>query len=448
MSNYHYSKNWRAFMLALPLMLSSLTGLASNYNIDFGYPEADRNVLKDVTGADLWTYSTEGVVSNLSYSENLGGLCFYLEKSDNGNGSLSLTTVKNFSGKFQGMNLFCDNVDRLVVKLYAGQRELGEMEFNGKVYEISSLDNVLLMNEPITLKFTIAENTIDFGQNQQISNWEINNNGKNNNLVLTNGGVQVSGLSSVEIAVDDSVVPLEMDKTVAFDPSELSSADLSNYSYRGILFTLNESNGDGFENEEGEGVIYIGSLLTDAAVAGLNNAVKNHNYSPGDFSYAYDFAGGITMMVSKGKGFIKIEAENESDFAFHVKVGDNAPVQISSTTRKWLSVPYDVNEDTYVYIYMVEKASAVRAGTRIGRRATAHGKIYYAKCTGSVDLPGDVNGNGIVDLNDLNAIVDYIMGTPPVVFNLTLADVNGDGTVNVADLVKVIQIVKEHTIAE
>jgi hypothetical protein len=40
------------------------------------------------------------------------------------------------------------------------------------------------------------------------------------------------------------------------------------------------------------------------------------------------------------------------------------------------------------------------------------------------------------------------MGTPPVVFNLTLADVNGDGTVNVADLVKVIQIVKEHTIAE
>ena len=154
------------------------------------------------------------------------------------------------------------------------------------------------------------------------------------------------------------------------------------------------------------------------------------------------------MMVSKGKGFIKIEAENESDFAFHVKVGDNAPVQISSTTRKWLSVPYDVNEDTYVYIYMVEKASAVRAGTRIGRRATAHGKIYYAKCTGSVDLPGDVNDNGIVDLNDVNAIVDYIMGAPPVVFNLTLADVNGDGTVNVADLVKVIQIVKEHTIAE
>ena len=263
-------------------------------------------------------------------------------------------------------------------------------------------------------------------------------------------GVSVSGLKSVTVNIDDSVYPLKNDKPVPFDPSEFSKADLSNYSYKGILFTLNmsEDSGDGFENEEGEGVIYIGSVLTDAAVDGVNNAVKNHSYSPGDPGYAIDFAGGITMMVSKGKGFIKIEAENESDFAFHVKVGDNAPVQISSTTRKWLSVPYDVNDDTYVYIYMVEKASAVRAGTRIGRRATAHGKIYYAKCTSSVGIPGDVNGNGIVDLNDVNAIVDYIMGTPPVVFNLALADVNGDDVVNVADLVKVIQIVKEHSKAE
>ena len=40
------------------------------------------------------------------------------------------------------------------------------------------------------------------------------------------------------------------DKPVTFDPEELSTADLSNYSYKGILFTLNEPEGDGFENEE------------------------------------------------------------------------------------------------------------------------------------------------------------------------------------------------------
>ena len=428
-------------MLTLPLLLSSLTGLASNYNIDFGYPEEDRNVLIDATGADLWTYSTEGVVSNLSYSENMGGLCFYLEKSDNGDGSLSLTTVKTFSGIFQGMNLFCDNVDRLVVKLYAGQRELGEMEFNGKAYGISGLDDVLLMNEPITLKFMIAETTIDFGQNQQINNWEIIN-GKNNNLVLTSG-VQVSGLSKVEISVDDTVFPLSFDEPVAFDSPELETADLSNYSYKGILFTLNmsEDSGDGFDKENGEGGITIGSVLTDAAVEEVNDQINSQivPYRPGYDSYAYDFSGGITLMVCKGKGILEIDAENDPEFAYHIKVGNNVPVERSSTTRQWLTVPYDVDKDTYVYIYMVQEASGSQARTRIGRRGTAHGKIYYAKCASNI--PGDVDGNGIVNLNDVNAIVDYIMGTPPVVFNFALADVNVDDDVNAADLVKVIQIV-------
>ena len=372
----------------------------------------------------MWTYSDTGTVGNFGYSEDADALYFYLSPSDVAESSLTLTSAQTFSGTIKSVSVTCDNAYGLELKAYVGQTELGELVYNQKTmdYGLTQLSYGML-SEPLSLKFIASPQS------------------------ATNGA-SVSGLRSVTVYIDDAVVPLENDKTVAFDPSELSSADLSNYSYRGILFTLDGSNDDGFEDEDGEGVIYIGSLLTDAAVDNVNNAVKNHSYSPGDGGYAIDFAGGITMMVSKGKGFIKIEAENESDFAFHVKVGDNAPVQISSTTRKWLSVPYDVNEDTYVYIYMVEKTSAVRAGTRIGRRATAHGKIYYAKCTGSVDLPGDVNGNGIVDLNDVNAIVDYIMGTPPVVFNLTLADVNGDGTVNVADLVKVIQIVKEHTIAE
>jgi hypothetical protein len=267
-----------------------------------------------------------------------------------------------------------------------------------------------------------------------------------NNFVVANG-VQVSGLTEVEIMIDDTVVPLVIDEPVTFDPEELSTADLSNYSYKGILFTLNEPEGDGFEDEDGEGVIYIGSVLTDEAVGVVNNAVNEHVYSPGDPGYAIDFAGGMTLMVPKGKGIIKIEAENESDYAYHVKVGDSAPVQVSSTKRKWLKVPYEVDKDTYVYIYMVEAASATRAGTRIGRRATAHGKIYVVKCAaaGSSFVMGDADGSGDVDDDDVKAIVDYIMGTPPAGFNKAQADINGDDDVNVADLVKVIQMVKEHT---
>ena len=348
------------------------------------------------------------------------GLYFYLNPSSAALNSLTLTSVQTFSGPIKSIRVACADAYGMEIKAYAGQTELGELVYNQKTmdYGLTQLSYGML-SEPLSLKFTASPQA-------------------------ENGG-SVSGLSSVKVYIDDTVLPLPDGRAVTFDPSELSTAVLSNYSYKGILFTLNESNNDGFAYEDGEGIIYLESVLTDAAVDGLNNAVRNHSYSPGEPGYAIDFAGGITMMVSKGKGFIKIEAENESAFAYHIKVGDNAPVQLSSTTRKWLAVPYDVNQDTYVYIYMVQKASGSRAGTRIGRRATAHGKIYSAKSvsTGGSFVLGDADGSGKVDLKDVKAIANDIMGTPPAGFNKVQADVNGDEIVDVADLVEVVYIVEK-----
>lgn len=420
MLHYHYSKTWRALLLSLPLLMGPLTCQASEYTIGFGAPSEGSNTLVNANGATVWTYSTTGTVSNFGYSEDADALCFYLNPSVEAVNSLTLTSVQTFSGPIKSIRVACADAYGMEIKAYAGQTELGELVYNQKTmdYGLTQLSYGML-SEPLSLKFTASPQA-------------------------ENGG-SVSGLSSVKVYIDDTVLPLPDGRAVTFDPSELSTAVLSNYSYKGILFTLNESNNDGFAYEDGEGIIYLESVLTDAAVDGLNNAVRNHSYSPGEPGYAIDFAGGITLMVSKGKGFIKIEAENESDFAYHVKVGDNAPVQISSTTRKWLAVPYDVNQDTYVYIYMVQKASGSRAGTRIGRRATAHGKIYSAKSVsfGGSFVLGDADGNGKVDLNDVKVIANDIIGTPPAGFNKSQADVNGDDVVDVADLVEVICIVEK-----
>jgi hypothetical protein len=422
MQHYHYSKNWRALLLALPLLMGSLTGQASEYTIGFGAPSQDSNTLKNEDGKTVWTYSTTGTVGNFSYTDDEPqGLYFYLNPSSAALNSLTLTSVQTFSGPIKSIRVACADAYGMEIKAYAGQTELGELVYNQKTmdYGLTQLSYGML-SEPLSLKFTASPQA-------------------------ENGG-SVSGLSSVKVYIDDTVLPLPDGRAVTFDPSELSTAVLSNYSYMGILFTLNESNNDGFAYEDGEGIIYLESVLTDAAVDGLNNAVRNHSYSPGDPGYAIDFAGGITMMVSKGKGFIKIEAENEPAFAYHIKVGDNAPVQLSSTNRKWLAVPYDVNQDTYVYIYMVQKASGSRAGTRIGRRGTAHGKIYSAKSvsTGGSFVLGDADGSGKVDLKDVKAIANDIMGTPPAGFNKVQADVNGDEIIDVADLVEVVQIVKNN----
>lgn len=51
-----------------------------------------------------------------------------------------------------------------------------------------------------------------------------------------------------------------------------------------------------------------------------------------------------------------------------------------------------------------------------------------------------MNLNNVVDKNDLNALVDFVMGKDVQGFYKCLADLNGDDKVNAADVVKLITI--------
>ena len=267
-----------AWLLALPMMMWSLAGQA-NYNIGFGPLSEGSNTVTNTNGAPLWTYTKSGDVENFGYSQDANSLSFYMPASGETENSLTLTTIKTFSGRLQAINLFCQVGGECSIELYVGQEKLGTFKDNGKVYDITALSYVMA-DAPITLKFVGPSQS---GNAQAYAS--------------------VSGLSKVEIAIDETVAPLPSGQEVSFDPSELSTADLSNYPYQGILFTLNNSeSGDGFEAEDGG--IYIGSVLTDAAVATVNNNVSSHAYSPGNPGYAIDFAGGITLLVPKGKNVI------------------------------------------------------------------------------------------------------------------------------------------------
>jgi hypothetical protein len=59
----------------------------------------------------------------------------------------------------------------------------------------------------------------------------------------------------------------------------------------------------------------------------------------------------------------------------------------------------------------------------------------------SIDIPGDANGDGEVNVSDIVEIVNYIMEKPSDKFIKKNADVNGDGEVNVTDIVKVVSII-------
>ena len=54
-------------------------------------------------------------------------------------------------------------------------------------------------------------------------------------------------------------------------------------------------------------------------------------------------------------------------------------------------------------------------------------------------LPGDVNGDGKVNVSDVTALINMILGVTPM--DQTAADVNGDGRVNVSDVTALINII-------
>ena len=58
-----------------------------------------------------------------------------------------------------------------------------------------------------------------------------------------------------------------------------------------------------------------------------------------------------------------------------------------------------------------------------------------------VILPGDANDDGVVDVADVVAIVNYILEKPAENFNMTAADVNGDNVIDAADVVSVVNII-------
>lgn len=396
-----FSKPWKPLLLAVPLLVCSLTGQASE--IEFATPYATsptEGQLINANGATMWTYTTNGTVSNFTYSNN-SGLSFSITVGKVAENSLTLTSSQRFSGMLNGISILCAEIPGLAITAYVGQTELGDLIWTGKGYG-SSFSRGLLY-ERISLKFKVAS-----GAN----------------------GVNASGLSTVHLSLQEKVFPLYIGSSVTFD-SSLFGVDLSNRTYNGILLTLDSSKDDGCDEEEvGNYVIYTGSTLTDEAVANLNGKVNNRvpNYWPGDDGYAQAFKGGITLMAARGKGYFELEAKTEPNYAYHVKIGDAAPFELTGTSRQTLRVPYNVDHDTFIYIYMVDKSpSSSRSGTRIGKRGTTHGIVYSVRCS-----------TAPIEKTDINVYVDYIMGRDEFIFHN--ADRNGDNKINAADIVDVLNI--------
>ena len=206
--------------------------------------------------------------------------------------------------------------------------------------------------------------------------------------------------------------------------------------------------------------------LLYANVLPVNASNKRLVWSSTDYSIAEVNADGNVTAKKRGVAFIKATSEDNPLTVDSCKVTVKQPVtgvtlnhkncklyQIGETLQLVATVlPEDAsNKDVrwassneQVCIVSNGMVVAVGYGTSVIIVTTVDGN-FMATCTVTVvegaDLPGDVNHDGEVNIADINAIIDIILGGAVDEETFRRADVNGDDEVNIADINAVIDII-------
>ena len=79
-------------------------------------------------------------------------------------------------------------------------------------------------------------------------------------------------------------------------------------------------------------------------------------------------------------------------------------------------------------------------GTTTIALAEVQNMYFSNEAGGNEFINGDVNKDNVVNIADVTALIDYLLGADATIINLDAADVNGDETVNIADVTALIDM--------
>ena len=140
-----------------------------------------------------------------------------------------------------------------------------------------------------------------------------------------------------EIPTPTVINPIE-DDNVDFSSDIDDNTNLDGNTDGDIYYCI--SSGDGNYNST-EGCIVI-TTPTDDSVVNTQDIFSD------DFKEKFT---GIVFRVPSGKGNIKVEAQTTGNMVLSVKIGTNGPIKMELEGKLKASIPYDVLDPTYVYIY-------------------------------------------------------------------------------------------------
>ena len=179
----------------------------------------------------------------------------------------------------------------------------------------------------------------------------------------------------------DEIQPIEEEKRV--DIAALKGQDLTNNTVDNVYYNLPASTGSGLIND----AIVIGAV-TDMSLVGSGE--------PGSAEVAENFKGVILKV--NGKGTITIDSGAFGNrLRLAVRIGNGTPVIIRETGRQSNMISYNVQTETFVYIYAVPASASVR------------GWMYRAEGVDedSVVIYGITIEPGAYDPDSINAIDNH-----------------------------------------
>jgi hypothetical protein len=262
------------------------------------------------------------------------------------------------------------------------------------------------------------------------------------NISFYAGTYQEPDTTSIDLVAEEankSVVVSFGGEDAAID----ESTDLTNTTVDGVLFTLNDNEGDGYDPTDES--IVLNSTMSVEEVAAVMEQMK-----PGSGAYAAMFSG-ITFLLPAGTGSFDVDFMTLGDRTLSVKIGNNAAATLTQNERGTVTLSYDCTEDTYVYIYGSEGSDPTAAAftpqqvftKRAPRKAVAYEnavKLYSFTVKPDVvnkaGIKGDVNNDYSVNVADIGSVIDLMSSN----LYTKEGDVNNDGAINVADIGAIIDI--------
>jgi hypothetical protein len=151
--------------------------------------------------------------------------------------------------------------------------------------------------------------------------------------------------------------------------------------------------------------------------------------------YVYKLVSGMTTKTHAAT------IKQLADGSYYVLVANSAGKEFKYPSGDYLTLTLVADEEAVSGVATMKNILLGDIGAQQMNTIT-EGTFHIAVSVNGVVM-GDANGDGKVDVSDLEAIARHVMGQTPDNFSIMAADVNHDSKIDVADIISVTHLIGE-----